>query len=462
MRSAASRTTAGIAFAAAVLALAAAAPGAGPAPVPTTYSSGNLATAIPDAASFQSPITVPDVGEVLDVKVAVNAGHGQDDQLNFDLVHPDGTVVRLAHDHGGSGNNYGSGSDCSGGFAEFSDSAPIGIDAGAPPFVGSFRPEGSLAVLSGKSSVGIWKLVIADDTAGVIGTLWCWKLTITYALADLVLSTTATPETASVGGQLVYTHVVSNHGPNASRSTTLSDSLPDGAAFVTAQTTQGSCTGVVTVVCTLGALPAGASATVTIAVEPTKAGTLTNAATVVGTPDPPGATANNTTSTVTTVLGEAPGARGCTITGTSGDDVLAGTEGNDVICGLEGNDRIFAGGGNDVVYGDSGDDTVFGGPGDDRLEGGAGDDRLHGEEGADIILGGTGDDRVVGDEGNDRLTGGAGRDVLSGGDGNDVLFARDRARDVVKGGPGVDRATIDQKLDIRRSIEKLLQSGKKK
>ena len=445
------RTLTFVAAVTAVLAL-----GASAAEVPTTYSSGNLATAIPDGATFESPINVPDVGEILDVKVAVNVGHSQDDQVNFDLVHPDGTLVRLSHDKGGDGNNYGSGSDCAGGFTEFSDAALTAIGAGAPPFVGSFKPEGALASLKGKPSTGIWKLAVTDDAVGVLGTLWCWKVTISYALADLVVATTDTPDPVEVGSQLVYSHVVKNNGPNDSRSTTLTDTLPEGVAFLSAQSTQGSCSGAAIVVCSLGTLASGASATVTIAVEPLEPGSLTNTATVAGTPDPAGATANNTAAVTTVAVGAAPGARGCTVTGTSGDDVLAGTDEDDVICGLSGNDRIFGGEGDDVLYGDAGDDTLIAGDGDDRLEGGAGNDRLYGGEGKDVGLGGAGNDRVVGDEGNDTLTGGAGRDILNGGDGNDLLYARDKARDVVKGGPDDDRARIDKKLDIRRSIEKLL------
>ncbi len=48
-------------------------------------------------------------------------------------------------------------------------------------------------------------------------------------------------------------------------------------------------------------------------------------------------------------VASAGGGPGCTITGTSGPDLLQGTGGNDVICGLGGNDRIFAGDGNDTV-----------------------------------------------------------------------------------------------------------------
>jgi TolB protein len=106
-----------------------------------------------------------------------------------------------------------------------------------------------------------------------------------------------------------------------------------------------------------------------------------------------------------------PAQRGCTITGTAGNDILRGTTGDDVICGL------------------AGDDVISGDGGDDRIVGGAG---------ADVISGGTG------------------ADVLLGGRGNDLLNARDRAADVVDGGAGRDGGRWDARLDRVRSVEKHL------
>ena len=53
-------------------------------------------------------------------------------------------------------------------------------------------------------------------------------------------------------------------------------------------------------------------------------------------------------------------AQRCTITGTSGSDVLRGTPGRDVICGPGGNDALGGGGGNDVLMGGPGDDLLSG------------------------------------------------------------------------------------------------------
>ena len=66
--------------------------------------------------------------------------------------------------------------------------------------------------------------------------------------------------------------------------------------------------------------------------------------------------------------------RGCTITGTAGDD-RSGHAGDDVICGLGGDDTIAGGGGDDVIFGDAGDDRLAGGAGEDTVYGDDGDDR---------------------------------------------------------------------------------------
>jgi uncharacterized repeat protein (TIGR01451 family) len=97
----------------------------------------------------------------------------------------------------------------------------------------------------------------------------------------------------AVKTELTYTLAVTNHGPAAAADVVLTDLLPAGAVFVSATSSAGSCArggkgrrdGVVT--CELGTLASGGVASVTVVVEPVKAGTLINTATVVsGSPDP--------------------------------------------------------------------------------------------------------------------------------------------------------------------------------
>jgi RTX calcium-binding nonapeptide repeat (4 copies)/Putative glucoamylase/Protein of unknown function (DUF3131) len=89
--------------------------------------------------------------------------------------------------------------------------------------------------------------------------------------------------------------------------------------------------------------------------------------------------------------------RGCTITGTDGDDRLSGTPRDDVICGLRGNDVVQAGDGDDTVFGDAGDDRLAGGDDDDTLYGDDGADRLRGDRGDDVLSGGPGADSLDGE-----------------------------------------------------------------
>ncbi|MGH3094180.1 MAG: calcium-binding protein [Gaiellaceae bacterium] len=133
--------------------------------------------------------------------------------------------------------------------------------------------------------------------------------------------------------------------------------------------------------------------------------------------------------------GEKPGR--CTIRGTSGDDVLVGTPRPEVICGR---------GGRDVLLGRGGADVLIGGWGRDVLKGG---------RGRDVLLGGRSRDTLAGGRDGDRLVGGRSRDVLRGNRGRDVLVARDGRPDVVRGGPAADRARVDRRLDIVRSIAEL-------
>ena len=121
--------------------------------------------------------------------------------------------------------------------------------------------------------------------------------------ANLTLAMTASPNPGKLQQDIIYTLTVRNLGPDASPNVTLTDDLgyygPIGyyAAFVSATTSQGSCTGTLT--CSLGSLASGATATVTVTIRPYRNGTFTNAATVSGIGDPDAA--NNTASVATTV-----------------------------------------------------------------------------------------------------------------------------------------------------------------
>lgn len=119
--------------------------------------------------------------------------------------------------------------------------------------------------------------------------------------ADLAVSKTDSPDPVFAGSPLTYTVTMTNNGPDRATGVTLTDTLPAGVTFVSAVSTQGSCTeaaGVVT--CTIGNMANGATVTVAIVVTPTGPGVITNTAVVAGTETDPN-TANNNTTAQTTV-----------------------------------------------------------------------------------------------------------------------------------------------------------------
>ncbi len=148
--------------------------------VTATYSSGNIATPIPDVNTVDIPINVPDGGSVQDVNVRVRLNHTFDGDLVISLVHPDGTIIPLSTNRGGAGANYGTGAnDCSGTPTVFDDEAASTIATGTAPFAGSFKPESPLSGLDGKLSNGTWKLRVRDTAALDVGTIGCVTLEIT-------------------------------------------------------------------------------------------------------------------------------------------------------------------------------------------------------------------------------------------------------------------------------------------
>jgi uncharacterized repeat protein (TIGR01451 family) len=111
---------------------------------------------------------------------------------------------------------------------------------------------------------------------------------ITLAPTGLILTKSASPMGAvHLGDQITYTLRIHNGGPNADTNVVVTDALPAGVQFVSSSITNGSCSGTVTVVCTVPILANRATATATIVVTTVGAGSVTNSATVSGDqPDP--------------------------------------------------------------------------------------------------------------------------------------------------------------------------------
>jgi CSLREA domain-containing protein/uncharacterized repeat protein (TIGR01451 family) len=117
--------------------------------------------------------------------------------------------------------------------------------------------------------------------------------------ADLAVSVTLAQPIVPLVGRLTYTIKVTNAGPDTATGVALTNALPANSTVASAPT---SCVAS-GATCALGSLVAGASATVTLVVDPSKAGSFPLTTSVSGArPDPN--TANNT-ATVTGFAGAA-------------------------------------------------------------------------------------------------------------------------------------------------------------
>jgi uncharacterized repeat protein (TIGR01451 family)/CSLREA domain-containing protein len=126
-------------------------------------------------------------------------------------------------------------------------------------------------------------------------------------VSDLQVTKSDSPDPVLTGSNITYTIVVKNNGPDAETGASFSDTLPAGTTFVSL-TSPGSCStpavgGTGTVSCSLGALAAGASATITLVVNVNAApgSTITNTASVSGMLSDP-SPGNNSATANTTVL----------------------------------------------------------------------------------------------------------------------------------------------------------------
>jgi uncharacterized repeat protein (TIGR01451 family) len=104
---------------------------------------------------------------------------------------------------------------------------------------------------------------------------------LSYGVADLALTKTDSKDPAPTGRNLTYTLTATNSGPDSADGVVVLDQLPPDVTFVSATPSQGSCNesgGVV--ICDLGTLESGGTATVSIVIIPRLAGLITNTASV--------------------------------------------------------------------------------------------------------------------------------------------------------------------------------------
>jgi uncharacterized repeat protein (TIGR01451 family) len=126
--------------------------------------------------------------------------------------------------------------------------------------------------------------------------------TCVQALVDLSITKAGSPATQTLGdGNITWTIVVTNNGPSAATGVTIADPMPGGNTFVSATTSQGTCTGGAILNCTIGTMASGASVTITLVTTPSTVGAQTNTATVAGSRPETNTGNNSASATVQTV-----------------------------------------------------------------------------------------------------------------------------------------------------------------
>ncbi len=123
-------------------------------------------------------------------------------------------------------------------------------------------------------------LVAGNNAASVL-------LNPTVPEVDLALSKISMQEPVASGLNFSYVIVATNLSAGSATGVVVTDMLPAGVSLVSSATTQGSCSGLTTVTCTLGTLLGGGSATINLVVTKTVGGSVSNTAMVDGNENDP-------------------------------------------------------------------------------------------------------------------------------------------------------------------------------
>ncbi len=122
---------------------------------------------------------------------------------------------------------------------------------------------------------------------------------------DLAVTKVGSPNPLTLGnGNITWTIMVTNNGPDTATGVTIADPMPAGNTFVSARPSQGSCTGGAILHCSLGTMAARATVTITLVTTPSSTGNQVNTVTVTGNETETN-TANNTASATVLVVGVA-------------------------------------------------------------------------------------------------------------------------------------------------------------
>lgn len=151
--------------------------------------------------------------------------------------------------------------------------------------VAKVNADGSTAwghLLAGGSSTGL--VLGGAGQVYVAGGIYTARIDETAPpVVDLALTLNDAPDPIRVGATLAYTAVISNLGNTDAAGVIYTQALPRTVVWQGATPSQGSCSSGRTVNCSLGTIPAGGTANVTVLVQPQRRGTLSGSASVTTT-----------------------------------------------------------------------------------------------------------------------------------------------------------------------------------
>jgi uncharacterized repeat protein (TIGR01451 family) len=178
--------------------------------------------------------------------------------------------------------------------SKFADAGTVSVTNGSVP--------ASNNVTFPHAGTFYWQASYSGDADNTQAVSACTSEQLVIApVVDLSIVKSASPAQVTLGkGNITWTMVVANHGPDSDTGVTVTDPIPAGTTFVSVSTTKGTCTGGAIISCNIGAMAAGESVTITLVTTPTRAGTLVNNVTVVG--DKPEITTNNNSSSASAVV----------------------------------------------------------------------------------------------------------------------------------------------------------------
>lgn len=98
--------------------------------------------------------------------------------------------------------------------------------------------------------------------------------------------------------QVTFSLLATNNGPGTATGVVITDALPAGLTLVSATPSAGSCSGTATVICNVGSLTAGSTASVTLIATITGTAAISNTATVTGNELDPAPANNSATASI--------------------------------------------------------------------------------------------------------------------------------------------------------------------